>query len=324
MRREPSRSGEDSRWPRTAAEVPAGYSVRFVLDHQSLVAAGKARADGADLRVKRFDGEGWQEMARVVDVGSAWNGPTTELWFRTEAPVSASGADQNYYLFYGNDSAANPPDDPREVFLFWDGFESDSLNQWLPENSYDFEYFGVVSNEAHSGARCLRVTNLEGEYTGIQARGVDELDVVFDAYWKLSSVAAVDISQGVRARRDTFIDMVETNYVDGAGWDLAVLDELGWTEVLPAPEGQRPLPFVWRRVSVSTFEDQTSVLLDGRQVVPVEGTQDMDVGLPLGSAAFRVAGIPEGQSWWIDDVRVRRYVSPEPTVHVLDELEAAR
>jgi hypothetical protein len=89
-----------------AAELEAGYTVSFTLDSASLVTQGRVQVDGSDLRVAYWDGAAWLELDRgLVEM----NTDHTQVWFKTEAAVQDE--DDDYYLYYGNPLAVDPPDD---------------------------------------------------------------------------------------------------------------------------------------------------------------------------------------------------------------------
>jgi hypothetical protein len=114
----------------TTTAAPTGYTMSVTVDHAALVAAGKARSDGADLRVVYFDGSSWTELDRVLDSGSAWNTSTTTLRFRTRTALAANSRTTAYFLHYGNPSASAPPANGANVWLFTEGFEGGNLNNW--------------------------------------------------------------------------------------------------------------------------------------------------------------------------------------------------
>jgi len=113
-----------------SAAVPNGYTVSLTFDHASLVFAGKALASGNDVRVLYWTGAAWAELDRLLDPGSAWNNGSTKIWFKTQASISSSSSDSNYYLYYGYSGAGSPPANGANVFLFYDGFESGNFSAW--------------------------------------------------------------------------------------------------------------------------------------------------------------------------------------------------
>jgi len=106
-----------------SVESPTGYTTSVVVDHASLVASGLSLASGDDLRLWRHDGTTWTELDRVLDAASAWNSPTTTLWFRTQESI-LSGETVSYWLYFFKPTAGSPPADPDNVWLLREGFES--------------------------------------------------------------------------------------------------------------------------------------------------------------------------------------------------------
>jgi hypothetical protein len=110
------------------AAVSAGYSLSVTFDHAALVGAGKALANGNDVRVVYWNGAAWVQLARLLDEGSAWNTSTTKIWFRGQSPIAAGANDWNYFLYYGNPAPGGPPANPSNVFFFYDRFPGPGLS----------------------------------------------------------------------------------------------------------------------------------------------------------------------------------------------------
>jgi hypothetical protein len=114
-----------------SVDVPANYTVWFDFDHQSLVSAGKSLNSGLDVRIVYWNGSGWTELDRLRDDLRPWNQPNTRVWFQTQAAISASGSDNDYYMYYGNSSPGSPPMDWSNVYLFYDNFNDGSFDTGL-------------------------------------------------------------------------------------------------------------------------------------------------------------------------------------------------
>ena len=120
--------------------LPSGYSVWFTFDHEGLVSGNKSQADGDDVRVVYWDGDSWVELDRSLDEFASWDDASTMIWFKTQAAIGAYGSDDNYYLYYSNTSADNPPADKANVFDMWDDFLNgsdppDGWSEWQDDNS---------------------------------------------------------------------------------------------------------------------------------------------------------------------------------------------
>jgi len=109
------------------ALLPSGYTVSFVLDTQSLVSLGQMQANCADLRVTHNDGGTESELDRLVE---GCNTSATTVTFRTQAEVGIGSTDTDYRLYYSNPAAANPPQNPSNVYAFYDDFQDGDAAGW--------------------------------------------------------------------------------------------------------------------------------------------------------------------------------------------------
>ncbi len=106
--------------------LPSGYTIRLSLDTASLISQGRMQADCDDLRVTFMSGAE-TELNRLVE---GCNSSSTAVAFRTQADIALGGTDVNYYLYFGNAAAANPPSDPAQVYAFYDDFQDGSADGW--------------------------------------------------------------------------------------------------------------------------------------------------------------------------------------------------
>jgi hypothetical protein len=104
-----------------------GYSAQITgFNTAALVTAGKMRSDCNDLRIARFAANTWTQLDRqVINCNTA----STTIWFKLQADIAANGSDTSYSLFYGNANATAPPTNLNNVFLWYDTFSPDTLNQ---------------------------------------------------------------------------------------------------------------------------------------------------------------------------------------------------
>ena len=116
-----------------SVNVPTQYSVRVQFNHAALVTATKSLSSGNDIRIVYWNGSTWTELDRRLDDQSAWNSTTTQVWFRTQAAINATLRNDNYYLYYGYSSAGTPPTTWSNIFLFYDDFNDgtfDNTDRW--------------------------------------------------------------------------------------------------------------------------------------------------------------------------------------------------
>jgi uncharacterized membrane protein len=118
---------------RSSKTLPESYEISMTFDHQSLVNNGKSLASGDDVRVVFFDGVTFTEIDRYLDpFASGWNQNDTTIWFRLQSHIlPAPASSDKYAIYYGTDAvtANNPPDNPSNIFVFFEDFES-GTNGW--------------------------------------------------------------------------------------------------------------------------------------------------------------------------------------------------
>jgi hypothetical protein len=290
--------------------VPTDYSVRIEFDHAALVAATKSLSSGDDIRIAHWNGSTWTELDRRLDDQSSWDSATTQVWFRTQAGINATETDNNYYMYYGYSSASSPPANKSNVYVFWDDFESGDLSNWTVQVD---AVWSAASDQANSGTYSLKASGYtSGEDKWITANGINESDLLMEAYWRFNDVSGLDAAQGFRSSSSLPIDHYETNLEGVEGWNIAKMIT-NWSEIEPNPGGQNPQNNVWTKITTIIVGTNMQVLRNDTQLVPSSGWTDVGSELSSGTVGFRAYEIGSGDAWWIDDVKVRKYVSPEPT-----------
>lgn len=116
-----------------AVAAPLGYTVPVSFDHSQLVNLGISLADGTDIRVMNYDGVSWTELDRVLAESSAWNQAATTFWFKTEDAIAAGGTD-SYWMFFGDTAPPAPLEDPENVWLVYETFESGTLGDFSDQS----------------------------------------------------------------------------------------------------------------------------------------------------------------------------------------------
>lgn len=286
------------------------YSVRFAIDHRALVSDGKSLSSARDVRIAWWTGVSWAELDRVLGLESSWNEADSVIWFRPAA--LRPGVDDSHYLYYGDPSADPAPRNPNAVFVFYDGFESSDLGGWTSTSLGQWE---TTSEQARTGTRSMRCLPTDEHDVYVVADGLEESDLAFDAFWRMSTVQHMDLAQAVRMHASP-IGQYETNHEGTDGWNISKIVDGGWSELVTNPPGQHSEADEWTRITVTIIGEGVVVYRDGVQLVPTTGVTSVGGELPSGSVGFRAWRLPENERWWIDDVRVRRLIDPEPTVEV--------
>ena len=284
----------------TGETLASGYSASVTVDTASLVSGGKMLANGNDLRVVYGSGAGTELDRHVVGMNTA----STQVWFKTQADISASGTDNSYYLYYGNPSATSPPTNNSNVYVFWDGFESGDLSNW----SIEAGTWTAATDQAQSGTYALKTTT--GSSSWIRpAVTIDEADVVLESYWRSTS-SSLDFSQAARVQSGSNLNWFETDVEGSDGWDLAKMVDGSWTELVA--NGGTYTANTWYKVSLIVKGGTLAkVLINDSQVTPSSGWSDIGSDFTSGTIAFRAWSVGTGA--WVDNVIVRKYVDPEPS-----------
>ena len=136
-----------------------------------------------------------------------------------------------------------------------------------------------------------------------------------DAWWRLSTTTNVTVSQGVRAGGGGTVNQYEGTLNTTPRWTTTKDVNGTVSTVYTAPaDATCPTANTWAKVSVEISGTGWRAFCNDTQVAPAAGFSTTGGELSSGSVGFRVANIPAAQNWWIDDVVVRRFVYPEPTL----------
>ena len=168
-----------------------GYSAQINgFNTAALVTAGKMRADCNDLRIARFAANTWTQLDRqVINCNTA----STTIWFKLQADIAVNGTDASYSLFYGNANAPAPPANLNNVYLAYDDFDADTLNQ--PPAGWTVQGGGPWNVVADVGTnRILRESNNAGNNRNIihVTSVTTERDVWVQADVRMSTAAGLE------------------------------------------------------------------------------------------------------------------------------------
>jgi outer membrane protein assembly factor BamB len=168
-----------------------GYSAQVNgLNTAALVTAGKMRADCNDLRIARFAANTWTQLDRQV---INCNAASTTIWFKLQADIAANGNDASYSMFYGNANAPAPPANLNNVYLAYDNFDADTLNQ--PPAGWTVQGGGPWNVVAGVGTnRILRESNAAGANRNIihSTSVSNERDVWVQADVRMTTAAGLE------------------------------------------------------------------------------------------------------------------------------------
>ncbi len=292
----------------TATSLPSGYSVKFFLDHAALVPS-KSLSTGDDVRIGYCQDppacNSWQEVPRFVinptSLTSGWNAIATEIWFATQADIPANSTNTQYYLYYGNSAATNPPADPNQVFALWEDF-SGSLTGWTEVGS-NTQSISIVNGRLQIYGADRATHSLSGMSPGAL---LVEYDFAFTRNSTQTEAACnlVGTGWGLRAQRGLGRVFLPPS-TNGPCSETTGSVSVSWgTSVIHRIRGE------WWGTGVNQF--RLSVVDPGVPAVSVLGT------LTNTTAIDQISFSGGDQAAWgpnvVDNVLVRKYVNPEPVV----------
>ena len=308
--------------------VPDEYSVGFTEDTASLISAGKLRPDGNDWRIVYWNGSSWVELDRHVRSG--WDSADTEIWFKTQAAIIGGASDDNYYVYYGHPAETGTPP----------GYWSDSMGA----DAHSRVYWCADDFEEHaSGEHPDGWTNQGGEIFYVALHGSEKwFQVNTFARWEDGSTASsmADIGDAVWSAR-VYYHQAGANAWGGIGAHIyngnigriVVIRDGGWYQA-DEPDWANPYGGDWQTLTDIHFPIDTKgrlelithgTTLDAYWYNPPGYTLEKvpvftGVTIPLGIGKLDVhverPGTDPHSDRWVDadDIIVRKYVNPEPTV----------
>ena len=296
-----------------AATIGSGYSVMATVDTASLVSTGKMRMDGSDLRIVNWNGSAWVELDRdIINMDSS----STQVWFKTQASISSSpSTDNNYYLYYGNPSAVNPPANKSNVYLWFDDFNRADKPDITTEPAYIKTNGGTWSIQ-------------NGMLKNVGAGG-DPNKLIVNALGSLTQdveiVAKIDVAQfgGGDAGRMGLSSNMDPS---GSGYcalfyndqnTLSLLNDLrSWgTQTAYSWTTNTWYYMKFRVISSATNNGKVKVWPVGSSE-PSSWTIDGNFGSgqTRGYGMVGIGGSRQGDITYFDDLLIRYIVNPEPSI----------
>ncbi|MFX0200550.1 MAG: hypothetical protein ACFFCW_30900, partial [Candidatus Hodarchaeota archaeon] len=301
--------------------LPEGYSVSFSLNTWYLTNTSELQADGDDLRILFFNSSSseWKQLDRVNT--TAFNAYKTQIWFKTQMSIPANSYDSNYYLYYDNPSAYNPPDtswgqDLEGAFLFFEDFDDGNMfSRWTAQGSWSDEiYPGGSNNHVAKGAQSAYLYKTTGSYgdVAISARirwdGGDRrrgVSVRYDA----------SLSYSYRLRMESAENGIELRRQASQSSDLNTTTAF--------PSGVNYDAGNWYRYEIAAQTvDMDEVFVHGR-IYDTNMTLRMELTY-LDTSSYSLYAdnkIALYGAGWFDDVVLRKFVNPEPTVSLNSPLD---
>ncbi|MFH1437933.1 MAG: hypothetical protein ABIJ56_19655 [Pseudomonadota bacterium] len=285
-------------WPgrrRLQAETaPAGFSYRIMLSSGTTPPSGElydaCLSTAGDLRVLAWNGSAWTEVDRVVE---AFERDTIVVWFQH---ISSAHA---YYFYYGNAGAGDPPDDPGNVFLWFDDFNRADGDPGVGA-LYGVERGGtwrIVSNE-------LQQTTATAFNSFHPLVGASWQDIEIRYRWRPGDTGCVDsgpIVQWIAAEERGY-------YIERQGGQVYIFEYPAHTALYnvaqPAPSRD------WHVHVLMKISDRLTLIEDGATLLDTTGI------ITAGPGTAGIATYCTGLPFLYDDLRIRMAADPEPAVVV--------
>jgi len=260
-------------------------------------------ASGDDIRVVYND----VELDRLLDLDAG------TVTFMTHANIATWESDSDYYVYYGNPSAGAAPADGNNVYLFYDDFSGYS-------GTDDPNFLGVWESFSTRGGAAIENGMLRmwssGPNPPAWQKWVTKEDFTKNirAEFDLKYLGVQDyyhpraIAAFIRAEHNfDHYGQAFPNFFIGCcsgGQTLLVGDSWLSTGVYAYSDA-------FHTMTLSAFEDDVSLYRDGVHLGSVTASQYIRGG------AFGV--FAHGDSWggdnvYFDNVKLSKYVSPEPTL----------
>jgi len=277
-----------------ASTLGAGYSVCLNIDTVSLVSNGKMLPSGNDLRILCLNMSSWIELDRhIIDMNTS----STQVWFKTQADIPASGSDNNYYMYYGHPSAGTLPANKSNVYLLWDDFNDGDYDGWTPVGSTWNTSSGFLDNKDASGTR---------KYIGNDGYNVTESVLI-------EYKALIDVDE------ENLLYLNVPGTVNGSstgnGYCLGINADTDTVSIERIDNGSRTAidsvsevidPDVWYNITIIHFTNGTmSTEVAGSKVTVTDTTY---------STPYAFGTWCQYEASY-DDIMVRKYVSPEPSAN---------
>ncbi|MEM3126745.1 MAG: DUF2341 domain-containing protein [Candidatus Woesearchaeota archaeon] len=307
------------------------YQVKITLDTASLISAGKMKSDCGDIRVLDSDGTTiiphWIELNPSWEGGSTCNTLSTVIWVKV--PLIPTGS-KIIYVSYGDPSAISTSN-AEATFEFYDGFDSGNLDtskwstyyRWATyystfplsigsatvENNYLKLYSGSESDSGYS------------IYTfGKKNFGIGyALDYVIRPYNLGALISSGFLHDGstIPPSKEylNFFGLDNNYYFRYATWMVGLIrrankgdSTLSSTSFVPLNGSSTYKESLrWTPRYIAHFSNDNQIAFASVQSYDRQ----------LGGIFFNAGGGPiASTTFYIDNIRVRKFVFPEPTIIV--------
>ena len=303
-----------------------GYSVRILMETTSLVDGGQLQGDCDDLRILYWNESLWTELDR--DLYSCYDA-STEVWFQLQADIAASSSAANYYLYYGNASASNPPANRSNVYLHYNDWSTDRLSEYAIGRQDNWHGTATYTGFSWDGVNG-RVDFSTGDDAtgGLRLAGFGERDVYMEQVVRYTGCLPSDVTQGPTARylgdgtsSDNWYAFVQANSTacDSNPYTSPAMQKDNRTNsgvCGSGPGSEWALDGAAHRQGFAIWGINDTNMKGWLDKSPRKPSEAADVSCSDASDhenAGDVAWIQAQAAGSFDDLLVRRYTEPEPT-----------
>ncbi len=282
------------------------YQVPVTIDTASLVTAGKLLSSCNDIRFTASDG------STVLNywIESGCNTASTKIWVKI--PSIAVGSN-TIYFYYGYSSATSASSGPNTFPLF-DDFENYTTGNLVGQGGWTFSAgntnnWKVVSTPVHSGSKGAGITttidgdNIYKNLSSIQ----NALEIIF---WVRMNTTARNMIFVLRESTNVRVNIRSDNYLS-SGQFLYYTTGPTWvsTGISPTLSAWYKWKIILRSNNTADYyiynSSETQIYSATNKAIQTNMTTGVD-------NIWINAGNPT-TTQYLDDIIIRKYISPEPT-----------
>ena len=283
------------------------YQVLITLDSATLISQGKLKNDCGDIRFT--DSDGTTLLNYWIESGC--NSANTRIWVNvTNIPANSN---KTIYIYYGNPSATSLSN-PDLVFDFYDDFNSGTIdsNKWVISAGTSNDVIAVVNGELRS------YQDGTSPAKTIQTKNPITLTNFIVEY----KAKTVSIGSG----HNLGLGIMDSNQADGNGFWPFFSSGNVFNLYKRTPGTWTFLQGSVGSYTLNTYNNYKIVVVGSsfsfyKDNVQVGSTQTVTLGSNKYLILPRIwnENIGDTGDQYYDDIRVRKYVSPEPSITLGNE-----
>jgi len=278
------------------------YQVLVTLDTQSLISANKMRSDCGDIRFT--DSDGSTQLSYWLESGC--NSANTKIWVKV--PFIPTG-NKTIYVYYGNPEATSMSNGDA-TFEFFDDFEGNTINAYKWDTSNSGGYFSILSGKLYynglSGGFGPRIRALKNGTNFLFSDYIVEfLIITTSGYGELGIMYRGSIPETANTYH---FHPTSINYV------FRITKRVNNASYYVTNTNTGTFSFnVWYKVRIVIVGNSHNA-----EITNINTGQTLNIS---GTDASFITGTFGVMAWgnavaYVDDLRIRKYASPEPTTSI--------